>query len=192
FNINYKPHITKEKIDAIRQNLFPEIIMSGEGNNNEIKKIMDIQQEILARNIGPGHRVIHGVAGSGKTMILIYRCKYLAENSKKPILVLCYNIILANFLKEQFENSSYKEKIQIYHFHKWCSKMTQEYNITVDKNGVYWENSFNSLEKAVQDGKIHETKYDSVLIDEGHDFDARWLAVIAKLFDNDRHSLLLM
>ncbi|STI82993.1 DNA helicase II [Escherichia coli] len=33
--------------------------------NSQIK-IMDIQQEILARNIGDGHRVIHGVAGSGK------------------------------------------------------------------------------------------------------------------------------
>ncbi|HAK5291476.1 TPA: AAA family ATPase [Salmonella enterica] len=192
FNITYRPYVTQEKIDAIRQNLFPEIIVSEGGGDNEIKKIMDIQQEILARNIGPGHRVIHGVAGSGKTMILIYRCKCLAEISKKPILILCYNIILANFLKEQFENSSYKEKIQIYHFHKWCSKMTQEYNLTVDKNGLYWENSFNSLEKAIQDGKIRETKYDSVLIDEGHDFDARWLTVIAKLFDNDRHSLLLM
>ena len=40
---------------------------------------MDLQQEQLARSMGEGHRVIHGVAGSGKTMILGYRAQYLAQ-----------------------------------------------------------------------------------------------------------------
>jgi superfamily I DNA and RNA helicase len=34
---------------------------------------MDMEQEKLARNLGEGHRIIHGVAGSGKTLILAYR-----------------------------------------------------------------------------------------------------------------------
>jgi superfamily I DNA and RNA helicase len=29
--------------------------------------------------MGEGHRVIHGVAGSGKTMILGYRAQHLAQ-----------------------------------------------------------------------------------------------------------------
>ncbi|MCL1415526.1 DNA helicase UvrD, partial [Escherichia coli] len=33
---------------------------------------------------------------------------------------------------------------------------------------------------------------DAVLVDEGHDFDSRWLALIARLFDNASRSLLLM
>ena len=37
---------------------------------------MDLQQEKLARSVGDGHRVIHGVAGSGKNMILGYRAEY--------------------------------------------------------------------------------------------------------------------
>lgn len=48
----------------------------------------------LARSLGDGHRVIHGVAGSGKTMILGYRAEYLARAStptSKPVLVLCFN-----------------------------------------------------------------------------------------------------
>lgn len=58
--------------DILRAHLFPEVTVK---QNSQIK-IMDIQQEILARNIGDGHRVIHGVAGSGKTMILLFRCLY--------------------------------------------------------------------------------------------------------------------
>ena len=38
----------------------------------DIVRVMDLQQEQLARSMGEGHRVIHGVAGSGKTMILGY------------------------------------------------------------------------------------------------------------------------
>jgi len=33
----------------------------------DIVRVMDLQQEQLARSMGEGHRVIHGVAGSGKT-----------------------------------------------------------------------------------------------------------------------------
>ena len=41
----------------------------------DIVRVMDLQQEQLARSMGEGHRVIHGVAGSGKTMILGYRAR---------------------------------------------------------------------------------------------------------------------
>ncbi|NGA79519.1 3'-5' exonuclease, partial [Escherichia coli] len=44
----------------------------------------------------------------------------------------------------------------------------------------------------VNSGKITQTGYDAVLVDEGHDFDSRWLALIARLFDNASRSLLLM
>ena len=45
----------------------------------DVVRVMDLQQEQLARSMGEGHRVIHGVAGSGKTMILGYRAQYLAQ-----------------------------------------------------------------------------------------------------------------
>ena len=45
-----------------------------------------------------------GVAGSGKTTILIARAKYLAEqNQDKKGLVLCFNRPLATYLKAQLD-----------------------------------------------------------------------------------------
>jgi superfamily I DNA and RNA helicase len=93
----------------VRWILFPEVrvptqlalFADADGDANElpdIMRVMDLQQEQLARSLGDGHRVIHGVAGSGKTMILGYRAEYLAKAStasSKPILVLCYNEPLA-------------------------------------------------------------------------------------------------
>ena len=50
----------------------------------------------MAKQIGDKHRLIRGVAGSGKTLILASRAKMLAK--KHPdwnILILCFNISLS-------------------------------------------------------------------------------------------------
>ncbi len=57
-----RTRVTPRMRDILRAHLFPEVTVK---QNSQIK-IMDIQQEILARNIGDGHRVIHGVAGFRK------------------------------------------------------------------------------------------------------------------------------
>ncbi|MCQ3858591.1 nuclease-related domain-containing DEAD/DEAH box helicase [Klebsiella quasipneumoniae] len=110
----FSKEISNKQVDRIRWHLYPEIRITHALDKPEssaksisvlrtpnIIKIMDTQQELLARSLGEGHRIIHGVAGSGKTLILLYRCLHLAKdnNLKKPILVVCYNIMLAQKLK---------------------------------------------------------------------------------------------
>ena len=88
------------QIDRVRWNLFPEVRVAVQGalfathrctsrrrtaaELPDILRVMDLQQEQLARSLGDGHRVIHGVAGSGKTMILGYRAEYLAKAARRP------------------------------------------------------------------------------------------------------------
>ncbi|MBV8882926.1 MAG: NERD domain-containing protein, partial [Chroococcidiopsidaceae cyanobacterium CP_BM_RX_35] len=95
--------LTDEQIDRVRWHIFPELrpteqlALLKEDEESaiavpDIIKIMDLQQEQLARSIRDGHRIIHGVAGSGKTLILVYRCQRLLEEVTKPILVLCFNV----------------------------------------------------------------------------------------------------
>ncbi|ECW0088152.1 TPA: DEAD/DEAH box helicase [Salmonella enterica subsp. enterica serovar Mississippi] len=192
FTTRFRPAISLSTRDIIRQHLFPEIVIPSKKSDNNMLKVMDIQQEILARNIGEGHRVIHGVAGSGKTLILLYRCQYLAENSNRPVLVLCFNITLANYIRECIADKGLSQKVHVYHFHDWCGVAARKFSLTVSREGPYFDNSFSALENAVDTGVLTDTGYDSVLIDEGHDFDRRWLALIARLFDNSERSLLLM
>ena len=57
-------------------------------------KLLDEEQEHLAREMGEGHRLIFGVAGSGKTVLLIARARLLAiRHPSWKLLVLCFNII---------------------------------------------------------------------------------------------------
>ncbi|MEB6178774.1 NERD domain-containing protein [Escherichia coli] len=189
FTMGFRTRVTPQVRDILRAHLFPEMTVR---QHSQIK-IMDIQQEILARNIGDGHRVIHGVAGSGKTMILLFRCLYLAETTPGKILVLCYNITLASYLRECIESRGLKSRVTVFHFYSWCASMIKRHGIQVTAGGKdYPEKCFSALEDAVNSGTITDTGYDAVLVDEGHDFESRWLALIARLFDNASRSLLLM
>ena len=102
FNHSFDRVLTLPELDRIRWHLYPEIRIDNLDlfpqdapdavSVPDIVRVMDIEQEQLARGLGEGHRVIHGVAGSGKTLILGYRSEVLADLLNKPVLVLCFNI----------------------------------------------------------------------------------------------------
>ena len=139
-------------LDRVRWTLFPEVRVGVQGalfadaaNATDkraddeadaelpsIMRVLDLQQEQLARSLGDGHRVIHGVAGSGKTMILGYRAEYLAKAhtpTSKPILVLCYNEPLAVKLASVMEAKGLSDKVHARNFHKWCRGQLKTYNL---------------------------------------------------------------
>jgi superfamily I DNA/RNA helicase len=159
----------------------------------DVVKVMDMQQEKLARSLGSGHRVIHGVAGSGKTMILGYRSLFLAEVLSKPILVVCFNITLAARLRSMMASRGVGEKVQVYHFHDWCASQMRAYNLTPPRNtDNFVAELVNTVIRAVDRGQIPRGQYGALLIDEGHDFEADWLKMVVQMVDPDEGSLLLL
>ncbi|GAB4365443.1 MAG: nuclease-related domain-containing DEAD/DEAH box helicase [Methylohalobius crimeensis] len=209
FNVQFPRSLTLPQIDRIRWHLFPEVrIRSAEQDDlfapeaeekpldalvPDIVKVMDLQQEQLARSLGEGHRVIHGVAGSGKTLILGYRCLYLAKLLNKPILVLCYNITLAARLREMMAERGIDDKVNVYHFHDWCGEQLRTYRIDRPSSGPgYLEQLVERVIAAVEQGKIPQAQYGAVMIDEGHDFDPEWLKLVVGMIDPGTNSLLLL
>lgn len=212
FNYNFGTTLSLPQINRIRWHLFPEIRIDEGGqavpflNTNDsesevpddqllpdLVKIMDIQQEQLARSLGEGHRVIHGVAGSGKTLILGYRCLQLAQTMNKPVLVLCFNITLAAKLRAFISARGIGSQVQIYHFHDWCSQQLRTYHVKVLKSDrPYFERIVTSIITAVEKGQIPKAQYGALLIDEGHDFDESWLKLVVQMIEPDINSLLLL
>ena len=135
----------------------------------EFLQVLDAKQEQKARNIGPGHRLIFGVAGSGKTTILIARAKYLAEQSPdKRGLVLCFNRPLATYLKVQLADFA---NVTIQTFHQLA------FRFGFDQRN--WDKEFgNELRAAILQ---REERYDFILIDEAQDFDPDWFACVVAL-----------
>lgn len=75
------------------------IFRPGTGDDDVIR-VMDRQQEAFAKSLGDGHRVIRGVAGSGKTLLLVYRARLLARlHPTQRFLLTCYTRALAGQLR---------------------------------------------------------------------------------------------
>ena len=210
FHYRFGATLALPQIDRIRWHLFPEIRIDENAQMNlfvaedgasgsvedalpDIVKIMDIQQEQLARSLGDGHRVIHGVAGSGKTLILGYRCVHLAEITDKPILVLCFNITLAAKLRAFISSRGIGGQVQVYHFHDWCGQQLKTSHVNLIKGDKpVWELQVETVIHAVEKGQIPRSQYGALLIDEAHDFAADWLKLVVQMIDPKSNSLLLL
>ena len=193
------------QIDRVRWILFPEVRVSTqmglfpaeEASDAllDIMRVMDLQQEQLARSLGDGHRVIHGVAGSGKTMILSYRAEYLARAaaSSKPVLVLCYNQPLAVKLDAVMAAKGLAAQVHVRNFHKWCRQQLVAFGQALPPQGPdLFEQMVAGVIRGVERGQIPAGQYQAVLIDEGHDFEPAWLKLAAQMVDPVTNSLLLL
>lgn len=206
FNYRFGGKLSLPQIDRVRWHLFPEVriddvqldfLNDGEADFAktlpDIIKIMDVQQELLARSLGEGHRIIHGVAGSGKTLILGYRCLQLAQALSKPILVLCFNITLAAKLRAFISAKGIGSQVHVYHFHDWCGEQLKTYHVDIMQSGrEVWERKVDSVIDAVDRGQIPRAQYGALLIDEGHDFEPEWLKLVVQMIDPTTNSLLLL
>jgi len=205
---NGKGAITLPQLDRVRWILFPEVrvpVQPGLFDDNDadaqlpdIMRVMDMQQEQLARSLGDGHRVIHGVAGSGKTMILGYRAEYLAKAStstSKPILILCFNEPLAVKLASVMEAKGLSDRVHVRHFHKWCRDQLKAYNLLpTEKMGTsqLMEEFVQRVIRGVDQQHIPSGQYQAVMIDEGHDFAPEWLRLVTQMVDPTTNSLLVL
>ncbi|GGC88382.1 3'-5' exonuclease [Vreelandella lutescens] len=209
FGYQFGEKLSLPQLDRIRWQLFPEVridipigdLFDDEESDEEpatetipdIARVMDLHQEQLARSMGDGHRVIHGVAGSGKTLILGYRCLHLAQATTKPILVLCFNITLAARLRCFIAEKGITDKVQVHHFHEWCGLQLRAYHVDLlaGSQPVY-ERQVKSVINAVDQSLIPRAQYAAVMIDEGHDFERDWLKLVVQMIDPDTNSLLLL
>ena len=188
--------ISLPQLERVRWIMFPEVRVPVQGSLladdkdelPDIMRVMDLQQEQLARSLGDGHRVIHGVAGSGKTMILGYRAEHLAKvPSAKPILVLCYNKPLAQKLEAQFAAKGLADRVHARNFHKWCRDQLVAYGQPVPEGfgDKVFDAQVDNVIRGVERKQIPSGQYQAVLIDEGHDFRPEWLKLVTQMVDPD-------
>ncbi|WP_419887587.1 3'-5' exonuclease [Neobacillus niacini] len=204
-----KEPLSIEDINAIRYHLFPEVRISAEFKPpvpyqdqlllslHDIKT-MDLHQENLAKQIGDKNRLIRGVAGSGKTIILASRAKMLSkQNPNWKILILCYNISLSNAIQQMIHHML-NEPEDLFDFDPNAKSVKNE-NIIVRNFHSWLKNDLRIREQQLPDiiEKLERNEailptYDAVLIDEGQDFEADWLRLVSLLINADTQSLLLV
>jgi hypothetical protein len=164
------PRLTKAQVDAIRLIIHPEIVIEGTS-----LAVLDHKQEARARSIGHGHRLVYGIAGSGKTVILMSRAKLLAKDGKRKILMLCFNKELARRFREDLQAHP---NVDAMNFHGWSAR-----------NGVVPSRDYTpeaeelrakALLELLQAGKGEARRYDAILIDEAQDFQPLWFTCVTQ------------
>ena len=189
----FDPHFeitpfTPEQVDVLRSIIHPEIILSYLPSKSLTEKeaekcfdlvVLDRKQENNARKIGEGHRIIYGVAGSGKTVLLIARAKWLHERDPHAkILLLCYNVSLKAYLKHVLKDYS---RINVFHFDGWVKHNgIPPRNYKDPSTGKVEEDSVlgNRLLEHLRNHAGDSRKYDAILVDEAQDFPPIWFSCI--------------
>jgi hypothetical protein len=186
-------------VQHLKQLMFPEVRIelpsrAGKGGfaeQAERLKILDHNQEALARQFDGGHRIIVGASGSGKTLVLAHKAGFLQRYnpSIKSILFVCYNITLVNFVKRILAGKGIpigEAGVTVCHFYELCSWITGE-SIPYEKedNAFYEMVAQEALSKVGAFGR----KFDAVLVDEGQDFTPEMFKVITGLLNPATNNL---
>ena len=120
---------------------------------------------------------ISGVAGSGKTHVLAARAVNAMKRTGGDVLVLTFNITLANYIKYRLseirEDFSW-EKIDIYPYHQFFRIRASECQLHVDF-GAYDRLSF------FDDTPTHK-RYSAIFVDEVQDYTTEWLRIVMQNF----------
>jgi hypothetical protein len=179
--------MTLNQVNIVKTILHPEILLGLDMSQPEepVVKVLDLKQEELARDIGEGHRLVLGVAGSGKTVLLLARAKLVARlNSKAQVLMLCYNVALASLLTFSLKDFP---AVKVMTFHRWAGR-----------NGIKWNGEVSDAElgetllSRLKSGALDSGRYDTVLVDEAQDFDPTWYrCVLAAMKDPDGDLLIV-
>lgn len=132
--------LTQEQMDTLKWMLYPETrIPWSQGR----LFTLDPDQVGIARvdTFLPSHaqqlsrklraRLVRGVVGSGKTLILLFRAKFISEqNPTWRILVLTYNRALRDYLRQVFKQiGGDPDRVEIINFHKWCRDLLTAHDL---------------------------------------------------------------
>ncbi len=119
--------INEPTFNVIRGVINPELVIS----DTETKKpvgFLSVAQEILTKEAleaaeSSNVRLVRGVAGSGKSLVLVYRAHYIAQNyPDKKVLALAFNVDLADDLKKRINTDA----ITVINFHKICTQVIKD------------------------------------------------------------------
>ena len=135
------------------------------GAQRRLSESSDIQQKIS------------GVAGSGKTQVLAFRAVNAMRRTGGDVLVLTYNITLANYLKfrlSEIRDDFSWEKIDVYPYHQFFRIRASECMKHVEF-GSYQDETF------FDNSRIHK-KYSAIFVDEVQDYTTEWLRIVMQNF----------
>lgn len=185
--------LTGRELNHLRQLIFPVVridlpdrdALKRRADTTRRLKLLDHNQESIARQYDGGHRIITGPSGSGKSLILVHRASLLKHFNPTihNLLFVCYNITLVNYIRRLLADKHVpfgKNGAEVCHFFQLCAKITGE-DIPYEKaDSEYYDMV---IQDALEKLPTCDLRYDAILIDEGQDFSDDMLKIVTALLN---------
>lgn len=108
--------------------------------------------------------IISGVAGTGKTHIAIAEAKRAHQRGDRTLFV-CFNKVLAKYLKQELVDYSY---LEVHHIHSYMTQLTGQ-TPSGENDSVWWRETLPSLAESaiIEQGPLE--RFDCLIVDEAQD-----------------------
>lgn len=128
-----------------------------------------------------GHSLVRGVAGSGKSLVLLNRLEKLIDEGYKDILVLCYNRFMNQWIDSIIKQKGWSLKVESRTFHSWAYRIG--YNYEWDNNPEMRRQIIDLVQKNAKN------RYQAILSDEAQDFYDEWFMAMLDAVNPDTNSI---
>jgi hypothetical protein len=189
--------LTKNELDGVVKGLspafqlLPVLFRRIEEQEERLFRLTEEQMRVLDMLQKHKRAVIEGVAGSGKTMLAKAQAQRFADQGLKTLLV-CYNRVLAEWLKESFPEE-YDGKITVSNFHRLCHEYCRDADIEFipdsDKSDEFWRDR--APELFMQAIEQSDLRFDAIVVDEGQDFFPNWWIPLEMISNEEEGPLYL-
>lgn len=182
FHFNYPNPLFSDSI-------YTELIRVLQPDLNTLEKAFNLtysKEQLALCESRTINQKIKGVAGCGKTLVLAKRAVNAYQRTHKPVLILTYNLTLINYIHDRI--SEIKGNIpwsafNIINYHQFIFGERNNHNIFT-KYEPSEEVDYSILSDRNQFDRVRDkiNKYETILIDEGQDFQYDWFYILKDVF----------
>ena len=153
----------------------------------QLIQVTEEQCEALADlEINP-RMIVHGSAGTGKTILAQELAKRFEANGR-TVLLLFYNKGIAAKVRSAFEK---KSRVTVSTFSSFAKRLVeandpQWWEAQTNKNDEFWHLVLPA--KLLDIGEAKQPKFDAVIVDEGQDFKPEWYEYLQTLLKSGTES----
>lgn len=189
------PLFKEEIYNEFKRRLSPSQFFLEQGKVVELDK----KQEKLTQS-STGFQKVKGVAGCGKTEVLVHRAVNAFERiNAEKILILTFNNslksyiryrlygILRNVNKQKFEKIE-RDIFEITNYHRFYISQANNMNIEIEPmiNG-----SINNIQFRKNIFQENENRYDVILVDEIQDYEPDWIKIVRDSFLSEQGEMVI-
>ncbi|WP_313443815.1 NERD domain-containing protein [Brevundimonas sp.] len=186
-----KGTLTGPEFEAVRKALAPEFSLYEplkidiDNAGEALARLTRQQIQILNGFSGNPRAVVHGVAGSGKTMLALQRARRFAREGHR-VLFTCFNAELSKWLNEEIAHDKYDAgSVTVRNFHGLAAETIRAADMQfepVGDQGQYWDvvvpDQFATAASVLYGDN---PPFDALVVDEAQDFSPGWWDALAYL-----------